>query len=94
MLHHLPCTPTAVLTPLEVARDPSAPSEHHFSSYVPLLAPSVPESAVGERAAPLDCMWEKMGHRWEHFSQEFCCLPELVADWSQGSKHFISEEKA
>lgn len=42
--------------------------------------------------------WTVCGKRWtiggNMFSQEICCLPKLAADWSQGSKHFLSEEKA
>lgn len=61
-------------------RDPSAPSEHHFFSYMPLLTFSFPKSALGKKAEPLDCIWKKTYHRWGLVQPKLCCLSKLTAD--------------
>lgn len=80
-------------------RDPSAPSEHHFSSYVPLITFSFPKSTLGkrkkkEKAAPLDYIWDKMYHRWGFVQPKNTLFPKAHCRLVTGFKPlFLSEEK-
>lgn len=74
-------------------RHPSASSEHHLSSYMPLLTFSFPKSALGKKAVPLDYIWKKMYHRRGLVQTKIRCLPKLTANWSQSLNHYLFQKR-